>query len=188
MHKGIVDFLQNAGRLKKVKRSGWISWVGIEIPESVADHSYRSALIAMCVADLKVFDAEKLIRMLLLHDVHEALIGDYDYFAKKEIGELEIKRRNFEAAKKIFENLPKNIKRKYFSVWLEFEEQKTPEARIAKQIDQLEMIFQALEYEKEGYSKEKLDVFWRNVADKIEDEDLKQIFDILTDKRGKSCE
>ncbi|RLI22398.1 phosphohydrolase [Candidatus Bathyarchaeota archaeon] len=183
MHEGIVDFLQNAGLLKRVKRSGWISWVGIENPESVADHSYRSALIAMLIADLKGLDTKKLIQMLLLHDIHEALTGDYDYFAKREIGEHEVKKRNFEAAKKIFEKLPKNVGQKYFSIWLEFEEQETLEAKIARQIDQLEMIFQALEYEKEGYSREKLEVFWRNVADRIEDNDLKKIFEILAEKR-----
>jgi len=41
-----------------------------------------------------------------------------------------------------------------------------------------------LEYEKEGYDKEKLDVFWKNVEGKIEDEDLKKIFRILKEKRG----
>ena len=185
MHKEIVKFLQKAGRLKRVKRAGWISWVGIENPESVADHSYRSALIAMCIADLKEIDAEKLIRMLLLHDVHEAVIGNYDYFAKKQIGEHEVKKREFEAIRKILEVLPEKFKQKYLSLWTEFEEQKTLEAKIARQIDQLEMMFQALEYEKEGYSKEKLDIFWKNIGQKIEDEDLKRIFKILAEKRGK---
>jgi len=185
MHKGIVEFLQRAGKLKRVRRTGWLSWVGIENPESVADHSYRSALIAMCIADLKEMNAEKLMRMLLLHDVHEAIIGDYDYFAKKQIGEHEVKKRELEAIRKILEVLPEKFKQKYFSLWIEFEEQKTLEAKIARQIDQLEMIFQALEYEKEGYSKEKLEIFWKNVEQKIKDEDLKRIFRILAEKRGK---
>jgi len=85
MLEEIVDFVQKAGLLKKVKRSGWISWVGIERPESVADHSFRSAILAMCIADLKGLNTEKLMRMLLLHDIHEAIIGDYDYFAKRKI-------------------------------------------------------------------------------------------------------
>lgn len=186
MHEEITEFIQTAGRLKKVKRAGWISWVGIENPESVADHSYGSALIAMCIADLKGMDAEKLMRMLLLHDVHEALIGDYDYFAKKRMGKQEIKRREFEAINEVFKNLPGELRRRYISLWVEFEEQKTPEAKIARQIDSLEMVFQALEYEKEGYSKEKLDIFWENVEQKIEDEDLKKIFKFLTEKREAS--
>ena len=188
MYEEIVEFLQMAGRLKRIRRAGWISWVGIENPESVADHSYRSVLIAMCIADLKGMDAEKLMRMLLLHDIHEAIIGDYDYFAKKQIGEHEVKKREFEAIRRILEVLPEKFKRKYLSLWNEFEERKTLEAKIARQIDQLEMIFQALEYEKEGYDKEKLDVFWKNVEEKIEDEDLKKIFRILEEKRGTSDE
>jgi hypothetical protein len=46
------------------------------------------------------------------------------------------------------------------------------------------MVIQALEYEKEGYSREKLNVFWENVKEKLEDEDLKRIFEILEEKRG----
>jgi len=184
MHREITEFLQMAGRLKRVKRAGWISWVGIESPESVADHSYRSALIAMCIADLKGIDAEKLMRMLLLHDLHEAIIGDYDYFAKKQIGEQEVKKRELEAIKRVLKVLPEKFRQKYLSLWDEFEEQRTPEAKIARQIDKLEMIFQALEYEREGYNKEKLDVFWRNVKQEIEDEDLKEIFKILAKERG----
>lgn len=185
MHKGIVDFLLKVGRLKKVKRSGWISWVGIENPESVADHSFRSSLIAMCIADLKGLDAEKLMRMLLLHDIHEAITGDYDYFAKMEIGKVEVKKRELTAINEILKSLPRSLRQKYLSIWSEFEDQKTLEAKIARQIDHLEMIFQALEYEREGFSKEKLTVFWENVARKLEDEDLKQIFKILMEKRSR---
>ena len=85
----------------------------------------------------------------------------------------------------MLENLPEKLKQKYFSIWLEFEEQKSLEAKIARQIDQLEMVFQALEYEKEGYSKEKLDVFWENVREKLSDESLKRIFEILEKERGR---
>jgi len=184
MLEKIVDFVQKVGFLKKIKRSGWISWVGIENPESVADHSFRSAVLAMCIADLKGLNTEKLMRMLLLHDVHEALIGDYDYFAKRKISRSELKRKEHEAMEKMLENLPKKLKEKYFSIWLEFEEQKSLEAKIARQIDQLEMIFQALEYEKEGYSKEKLDVFWENIREKFGNKDLRRIFEILEEKRG----
>ena len=185
MLEEIVDFVQKTGLLKKVKRSGWISWVGVERPESVADHSFRSAILAMCIADLKGLNTEKLMRMLLLHDVHEAIIGDYDYFAKRKIGRSELKKKELEAIEKMLENLPEKLKQKYLSIWLEFEEQKSLEAKIARQIDQLEMVFQALEYEKEGYSKEKLDVFWENVREKLSDESLKRIFEILEKERGR---
>jgi putative hydrolase of HD superfamily len=184
MIEKIVDFMQKVGALKRVRRSGWISWVGVENPESVADHTFRSTVLAMCLADLKGFNTEKLVRMLLLHDIHEAIMGDYDYFAKKKISPAELEKRKLEAIEKVLEKLPKELKQKYFSIWLEFEKQKSLEAKIARQIDQLEMVIQALEYEKEGYSREKLNVFWENVKEKLEDEDLKRIFEILEEKRG----
>ena len=76
-------FSEAVGKLKTLKRAGWTSHVGIKSSESVPEHSFRSAVLAMCIGDLANVDAEKLIRMLLLHDVQEALTGDYDSFAKK---------------------------------------------------------------------------------------------------------
>ena len=184
MLEGIVDFVRKIERLKKVERSGWKSWVGIENPESVAEHSFASAVLAMCIADLKGLDAQKLVLMLLLHDIHEEIIGDYDYFAKKRIEENELKKLEEEAIRKILEGLPEKLAENYLAIWTEFQEQKTIEAKIAKEIDHLEMIFQALEYENEGYNKDKLSVFWENAEEKFKDEDLKQIFQLLKKRRN----
>ena len=186
MLEGIIQFLKKTGKLKRVKRSGWISQVGIENPESVADHSFRSAVLAMCIADLEGLNAEKLVRMLLLHDVHEAVIGDYDYFAKKKISSSELEKRKREAIKNILSTLPEDLRRKYLSIWLEFEEQKTEESKLARQIDKLEMAIQALEYEKEGYSREKLSVFWKSVKNELEASKLKEILEFLEREKASS--
>ncbi|MCK4634094.1 HD domain-containing protein, partial [Candidatus Bathyarchaeota archaeon] len=64
--KELSEFLQVVGRLKTVRRSGWISQVGIDEPESVADHSFRCAVIAMCICNLTDVEIGKLVPMLLL--------------------------------------------------------------------------------------------------------------------------
>lgn len=184
MHS-VLDFGRTAGKLKRTKRKGWISLVGIKDPESVADHTFRTAVLAMCLSDLKGLDTEKLVRMALLHDVHEALTGDYDHSDKERIGESELRNMEAEAIKRVFSTLPNSLREKYSLLTTEFQEQETEEARLVRQIDQLEMIIQALEYEEEGYDREKLQAFWDHVKEKLEDTDLKKLFKLLKDERNK---
>lgn len=81
--------------------------------------------------------------------------------------------------------LPKSLQEKYFEILKEHHENKTEEAKIFKQIDRLEMVMQALEYEKDGYDKNKLDEFWSYVEKSIDDSDLKKIFEIMKKERLK---
>ena len=188
MRSGVLDFGRTAGELKRIRRKGWVSLAGIKSPESVADHTFRTAILVMCLSDLKGLDTEKLVSMALLHDVHEALIGDYDHYDKERIGESELRSIEVEAMKHIFSVLSDSLREKYCLLSIEFQGQETEEARLVRQIDQIEMIFQALEYEKEGYDRDKLQPFWDNVEEKLEDADLKKLFKLLKDERSKSID
>jgi putative hydrolase of HD superfamily len=183
MIQEIVDYGKNVGRLKKVSRKGWVSWADVKHPESVADHSFGSAILAMCISDLKGLDTEKLVRMALLHDVHESLIGDYDYFDKERMGKAEVKKREEIAIIKVFAGLPNDMREKYFLLANEYRLQQTEDAKFVRQIDQIEMIMQALEYEKEGYDKTKLQAFWDDVEKRLIDSDMKKIFGLLKKER-----
>jgi putative hydrolase of HD superfamily len=78
----IVDFLYQAGALKDVDRAGWKT-VGIR-PESVSEHSYRTAIIAYVLAKEEgIRDLEGVLLAALLHDSHEALTTDLHLVAKK---------------------------------------------------------------------------------------------------------
>ena len=179
----LIEFSEIIGKLKVVKRSGWISHVGIAEPESVADHSYRCAVLAMCIGDFVDADTKKLIKMLLLHDIQEVIVGDYDSYAKEKMGTSRVKSQERIAAKDTLSRLPAKLKRKYVSLWREFEDQTTSEAILANDIDKIEMIMQALEYEKEGYDSRKLDAFWTSVQGKIKTPVIRDLFDLLKDKR-----
>jgi putative hydrolase of HD superfamily len=72
----LEDFLKTTIKLKTVPRQGWINKLGIKDPESVADHCYSMAVMAMVFSDLKKLDTEKIIKMTLLHDLAEAITGD----------------------------------------------------------------------------------------------------------------
>ncbi|MEM5772607.1 MAG: HD domain-containing protein [Candidatus Aenigmatarchaeota archaeon] len=95
MNEELIEFFKTIGKLKKIERTGWVTNVGIENPESVAEHSFRSAVLCMIFSDIKKLDTEKMVRMALIHDLAEALIGDWDNFAKKKLGleKIETKRK-----------------------------------------------------------------------------------------------
>jgi 5'-deoxynucleotidase YfbR-like HD superfamily hydrolase len=173
--KSLIQFFRSVGSLKKTVRTGW-SRVGITSPESVAEHTLRSTFIAMCIGDLKGLNTEKLMKMMLLHDLQESLTGDYDTHAKQAFEEKELRAIEVEAIQRILALLPKGLKSNYFSLWKEFQDKKTVEAKIARQVDKLEMLLQALEYEKEGYNRKRLQAFWKYSRGQFNDPDLKALF------------
>jgi putative hydrolase of HD superfamily len=71
MSEMLFRFSENIVKLKENRRSGWGSHVGITNPESIADHVFGCAILAMCFGDLAKANTEKLIRMLLSHDIQE---------------------------------------------------------------------------------------------------------------------
>ena len=71
----LVEFLHEMGQLERVRRSGW--WLaGITLPESVADHVYRTSIIAWCLARLEGANVERVAAMALFHDAPEARLGE----------------------------------------------------------------------------------------------------------------
>jgi putative hydrolase of HD superfamily len=156
--EGLIDFFAEAGRLKRLPRTGWVE-SGVLNPESVADHSFRVALIAMVLADTQKLDALRAVRMALLHDLAEGEIGDLTP-TQKGSDEAGFRRREDEAIDRVLSKLPTDIRATYSSAWREFSEGKTPEARLVKDCDKLEMIVQASEYQEAGGDRGKLMRFW----------------------------
>ena len=182
--KEIIEFSKTIGRLKKTERTGWVTWINHENPESVADHVFRASVLGMLISDSKKMNTEKIVRMILLHDLAEAIMGDWDYFAKKKLGKEKFKQREEEAIEKILSLLPKELNKKYFKLWHEFLENSSKEAKLARQIDKIEMMLQVLEYEKEGYDKERLKGFWEHHEKDFTDKDLKKIFELIKKERS----
>lgn len=185
MLEEIIEFCKIIGNLKKNKRTGWITEVGIKNAESVADHIFRTTILTMILSDMRRLDTEKMIRMALLHDLEEAIMGDWDVKTKEEFGQKEVKRREMESIKKILSKLPEKLEKKYMELWKETKEKRSEEAKLIEGIDKLEMVFQTLEYEKDGYDKERLKKFWEFSKKRIEDPELKKIFELLEKERIK---
>ena len=155
-------FFQSVLRLKCVKRAGWVSKVRVNDPESVADHSYSMCAISMVLSDMLRLDTEKVMKMVILHDLAESITGDY---IPSEISKKQKLIQEKRAINSILYCLPADIRSDYKTIWQEYISNKTDIARFVHRIDKLEMMLQAKLYTKQGYSHKLLAQFF-NSADK----------------------
>ncbi len=175
----LFDFFYLATELKRVPRKGWKSKVGIEHPESVADHTYGTALMAMVFSDVRHLDTEKILKMALLHDLAESVTGD---FMPEEISKENKKTAEDDAIKEILAKLPEDIAVKYSDIWDEYMQASTKESVLLHDIDKFEMAIQAVKYSSEGFSNEKLGLFIDSAKKEIKSKELLDILDTLSYK------
>ena len=168
----IENFFQKVLELKNVPRQGWKEKLGVNNPESVADHSYSTAVMSMILSDLQGLNSEKIIKMALLHDLAESIIGDItpDHITKNEKNSKE----NL-VMKQILKNLPSKITKQYFEIWAEYQKNSSQEAILIHDIDKLEMAFQAKFYQDKGIPKEKLQTFFNTANEEIKNKNLRNI-------------
>uniref|UniRef100_A0A061RX06 5'-deoxynucleotidase n=1 Tax=Tetraselmis sp. GSL018 TaxID=582737 RepID=A0A061RX06_9CHLO len=143
--KGIVDLLHLAQRLKTTKRTGWIRRE-VQQPESIADHMYRMGIMSLVACPEEV-DRERCIKISLVHDLAEAIVGDIPPGAG--ISKEEKARLEADAIKQIKVMLGDDTEfaSEIEELFHEYEAGETAEAVLVKDFDKLEMILQASEYE-----------------------------------------
>lgn len=141
--RGVAGLMARAASLKEVARQGWIDKAGIGRPESVADHSYGTALAALAAGDCTGLDALRMVRMALLHDLAESITGDIVPGAMPAGRKAEIERA---AMGRILGGLPEPLRGAYGEAWAEFEEGRTAEAALVRELDKIEMAGQAAAY------------------------------------------
>jgi putative hydrolase of HD superfamily len=121
------DIITAAGRLKRVKRQGWLdAGIPMRKTESVADHSFRVAVMAAFLAPAGCLDTLKMVRMALIHDMAESAIGDLTPRSGVP------KRRKARMEEEAFRRLGSG---ELLSLWMEYEEGKTPEAGLVREMD-----------------------------------------------------
>src|SRR4029077_5721152 len=106
---------------------------------------YRTALMALVMSDSRGLDTAKAVRLALLHDLPEAVVGDAMPEERSGAAKAAIETR---AMEELLEGLPLKVRRLYREAWSEFMGGKTQEARLVRQLDKLEMAMQAWEYAK----------------------------------------
>ncbi|KAL8106004.1 uncharacterized protein LOC141677879 [Apium graveolens] len=159
-----IDFLTLCHSLKTTKRKGWINH-GIKGPESIADHMYRMALMALIAGDNSGVNRERCIKLALVHDIAEAIVGDIT--PSDGVPKVEKSRMEQAALNEMCKVLGGGMRADEIQeLWAEYENNSSIEANLVKDFDKVEMILQALEYETEHGMV--LDEFFLSTAGKFQ--------------------
>lgn len=167
----IAKYIFEAGMLKRVARSGW--WAEkIKHPESAADHSFRTGVVAFVLAKMEGMDdsaARKLCSAAVFHDMHEARLLDLNKITHRYIEVTRDLEKKVEAEQ--IDTLPEEIKNAITST-LDLSEK---EQRILKDADYVECAFQAKEYIDIGHKGAKSWI--ESIKTKVQTESAKKLVD-----------
>jgi len=131
-HRKYIEFLNVIEKLKCNTRH---SWTSSGRHESVAEHSWRLAVMAMlCADEYHDLDMNKVIKMCLIHDFGEALTGDIPAFLKTDENEKDEEI----AVENLLALLPDNTKNELSELFEEMKSLNTDEAKLYKSLDNLE--------------------------------------------------
>jgi putative hydrolase of HD superfamily len=137
---------------------------GVSPAESVAEHSYGVALVALALADRlrssaeqdPDLDLEKVLIMALLHDLAEVRLTDLPASAARLVPEAVKSEAEASAMAELL--APLATAGRLAALWQEFEDRTSPEGRLVRDADKLEMMVQCLRYEEAG--SRGLDEYW----------------------------
>lgn len=132
-----IEFIKQAEGLKSVVREAWTS-TGRR--ESTAEHSWRLALMAGLIAPSFDVDFGRTLMMCLIHDLGELYMGDISAVSQPD--EDEKHRMEERDVRQVLSVLPDDQKNMLLDLWLEYNDNSTPEARLVKALDKAETIIQ----------------------------------------------
>jgi putative hydrolase of HD superfamily len=155
----LLELFLETATLKRMPRTGW-GMRGVPHVESVAEHSFGAAFVAMALAAVLeegIVDLEKVLVMALLHDLAEVRLTDLPASAIRLLPETVKGQAEARAIGELLSPLPAGGQ--MAALWQEFEEGSSPEGRLVRDADKLEMMVQCLRYEQAG--SRGLDEFWQ---------------------------
>lgn len=141
----IIEFYKDIDKIKHIERKGW-SKIGVKgVTDTIASHSYGAALVAWVLSKKENLDENKLIKLMLIHDLIMAHIDDYTPENKEYLSKKDIENNSFS---KLLTNVPNCIKKDFERLFDEYQQEKTQEAILARECDKLDTLLQALMYSK----------------------------------------
>lgn len=168
-YRSLANFFNYVEELKAIKRSGWIKKVKVKNPESVADHSYSMSTMVMVISDILCMKTERAMKMAILHDLGESIIGDLE---PNEISGKKKRIIETEAINRILDHLPPETLKEYKDIWNEYLENKTNTSQLVHSVDKFEMALQAKRYETQGYPSSILRQFLTRTKDEEDGNDI----------------
>lgn len=131
--QAVIDFILEIDRLKGVTRKN--KPLGQARHENSAEHSWQIALLALSLLPhaRQPLDGARVVEMLLVHDIGEIDTGDTMIYA--DVDWAARKRDERAAVERIFGLLPAAERERFLARWIEFDEERTPEAVFAHAVD-----------------------------------------------------
>lgn len=161
-----IGYLEQVNHLKVLPRTGWLL-NGVRPCESVADHTCAVALLSLALASeinagwageglTQPLDQGRLLALALLHDLAEAVLTDLPKRSAALLGRERKHAAEAEAMQAVLQDVAGSAD--YLALWQEYDSAASPEARLVRDADKLEMVHQALVYARAGHTT--LDEFW----------------------------
>ncbi|HEX8287289.1 MAG TPA: HD domain-containing protein [Pyrinomonadaceae bacterium] len=175
------EFILELDKLKAVQRK--VKPLGLERYENSAEHSWHLSVAALIFAKFanEPINIEKVVKMLLVHDIGEIDANDVFFF--DVTGRVDAREKELRAIERIFGILPDEMEKELFEYWNEFENGQTAEAKFARAIDRLMPVLQNLYNNKQSWiennvTKEQIltktayigegsEIVWETIAEKI---------------------
>lgn len=182
--KNLQEFMELVGRLKHMKRTGWVL-KNISDPETIAGHMYRMAMLSFLVDNKENLDKVKIMQMALIHDLAECIVGDITPHCGIPP---EVKHKLEDDAMEEICRLLGDRGPMILDMFREYEKQESPEAKYVKDLDVLDLIMQAYEYEKRDNVPGKLEEFFARTNGKIRHPFIKKLAsDITATREALAC-
>lgn len=190
---GMLGYTHTVENLKTNKRTGWVNRL-VPLPESIADHMYRMAMIAL-VSEDPALDVPLCINMALVHDLAEADVGDITPFQVSGVTASDKHALEFAAMTRISSLLPHDVsttssparstpRERLLSYWREYEDRATINSVYVKDLDMFDLALQGVEYER-AHQTEGLQSFFATTVPKIKHPTVKAwAHDLMEERRA----
>lgn len=154
----LLSLLDHVNDLKRLPRMGWLL-AGISPAESVADHAFATALLALALAEAvnrdpaaaqlaEPLDMSRVLRIALVHDLAESIVTDLPHRTTAALSAAVKHGAERAAMGTISAALPAG--NEWLVLWEEYAADASPEARLVRDADKLELAHQALRYTQAG--------------------------------------
>jgi len=174
----LVKLWQYAARLKSEERRGWRR-LGLKRVESVADHSFALAMLAMLEADRRKYQVGTVLKLALIHDLEEAITGDLSPGDKRIRGASKVREAKRKALEELIRSLPSNSRDSYRRLWTDLRLLRTREALLVHELDKLEMALQADRIGRR-IGRTRVEDFFRSAYREVKDPELSRVLNEIT--------
>ncbi|XP_063868269.1 5'-deoxynucleotidase HDDC2-like isoform X1 [Scylla paramamosain] len=169
------------GYCEHLKRTGWVLRK-VDEPETVSGHMYRMAIMSFLFDDDDGVDRDRVMKMCLVHDMAESIVGDLTPHCG--VSDEDKHQREVAAIESFRSLVGQKAGTEMYDLFMEYEEQKTKEAKVVKDLDKFDMILQAFEYETDQERPGTLEEFFKSTEGKFTHPKIIKLIEQLYKERG----